>query len=196
MFSIRHVDSHAVTIARQLLLQITADAVEHLKLECIFADPLALGKLNRGIDHLRIMGGDAVIGAAPQQQLHHPHIVVIDIFLVGISDRSRLVVSAFTQPYAGGKVQKLARILHRSIQIRLKNNPDIIQSKLRSHSFENIESGLCYVRSFHIDADKVAAPGSIFHHLTCIAKGQFGIDFQTELRQLDRNIRIDPGLID
>ena len=142
------------------------------------------------------MRGDAVIRATPQQQLHHPHIVIINIFLVGIGNGRRFIISAFAQPYAGGNFQKLARIIHRSTQIRLKNNTDIIQSKLRSESRENIDRRLRHARSFHVDADKVAAPGGIFDHAARIPISEFGIDFQSELRQLDRNIRVDTRLID
>src|SRR4030095_13438480 len=64
VFSVRHIDSHVVAIARQLFLKIAPDAVQHLKLKFIFSDSFSCRKLNCRIDHLWIMRRDPVIDAA------------------------------------------------------------------------------------------------------------------------------------
>src|SRR5438105_15351496 len=58
-----HIDAHVVTVARELHLQVAAHTVEHLKLEGRFRDALALSKINRRIEHLRIVRSDAMIDA-------------------------------------------------------------------------------------------------------------------------------------
>src|SRR5215213_137546 len=64
VFPIRNIDSYIETIARELSLKITPHAVEHLKLELLFSDSLAARKVDRRINHLRIVCRDAVVNAA------------------------------------------------------------------------------------------------------------------------------------
>src|SRR6185295_5640875 len=66
VFPIRNIDSHVEPIAGELVLKVAADAVKHLKLELLLADPFARGKFDRRIDHLRIVRGNAVISTAAQ----------------------------------------------------------------------------------------------------------------------------------
>src|SRR5215471_7675757 len=67
VFSVRHVDPHAPAVAGELFLQIAPDPVKHLKLKSVFSDPFALRKINRRVDHLRVMRGNAMIGATREQ---------------------------------------------------------------------------------------------------------------------------------
>ena len=72
VLTVWHIDAHIIPVARQLLLQIAANAVKHLKLECILADALIARIANGGVNHVRIVRGDSMIGAARQQKLALP----------------------------------------------------------------------------------------------------------------------------
>src|SRR5215212_5015907 len=61
VFSIRNIDSQVETVARELSLQVSPHTVQHLKLVLLFRDSFTLGKVDRGVDHLRIVRRDAVI---------------------------------------------------------------------------------------------------------------------------------------
>src|ERR1041384_8240964 len=66
VFPVRNIDSHVEPIAGELVLKISPDAIEHLKLKLLLANPFARGKFDRRIDHLRIVRGDAMINTAAQ----------------------------------------------------------------------------------------------------------------------------------
>src|SRR5215213_4210212 len=64
VFTIRNIDSYIETIACELSLKITPDAVKHLKLKLLFPDSLTLREIDRRVNHLRIVRRDAVVSAA------------------------------------------------------------------------------------------------------------------------------------
>src|SRR5882762_9289208 len=67
---VRNIDSHAKAVAHQLLLQIGAHAVEHLKLEVLFGNFLFGRTTDGGRNHSWVMGGNPVIEAARQKHAH------------------------------------------------------------------------------------------------------------------------------
>src|SRR5438105_7479132 len=93
----RDVHAHAPSIANELLLQIAADAVQHLKLERVGSDVLAPREGDRRVDHLRIVRRDSVIRPAPQHDLHQLDEVRVDIRLRLESDLRRLLVRALAE---------------------------------------------------------------------------------------------------
>ncbi len=82
MFSIRDIDSYVETVAGELALQVTTDTVEHLKFVLLLPDSFTRSKIDGGVDHLRIVRGDAVVNTASQQQLHHLNVVCVDVFFI------------------------------------------------------------------------------------------------------------------
>ena len=134
------------------------------------------------------MRGDAVVHAARQEQLHYSDIVVVNILFIRISKVGRFIVRAFAQTNARRNVYEIACVVHRAIEIRLQDNADIVEAKLRAQSLENVNRRLSHIRSFHVDAHKIASARNIFDDTPRIAIGHLRIDFKAELRQLDRDI--------
>src|SRR5437870_1972517 len=67
--AVGHVDSHAVTVSYQLLLQVAPYAVQHLKLKSVRRKVSLLSELNGRRDHVLIVSRDAVICARAQEHL-------------------------------------------------------------------------------------------------------------------------------
>ncbi len=59
-----NIDPDAIAILDQLALEIGAHAVQHLKFEIVLGNLLSRGKANGRGDHMRVVGGDAVVEAA------------------------------------------------------------------------------------------------------------------------------------
>src|SRR6266478_7921514 len=67
--AVGHVDSHAVTVSYQLLLQVAPDAVQHLKLKFVRRNVSLPRELNGSRNHALIVSRDAVICARTQENL-------------------------------------------------------------------------------------------------------------------------------
>src|SRR5579885_3303591 len=65
-----HIDSHAPSIAHQTLLQVAANAVQHLEFEGIAGDSFPGGKLFGLIDDVFIVCSQAMIGPALHENFH------------------------------------------------------------------------------------------------------------------------------
>jgi hypothetical protein len=66
----------------------------------------------------------------------------------------------------------------------LQHNSYIVESKFSSHPFEDVDGDLGNVRTFHINADKNLSARGILDYSPDILISEFGIDRQTELREL------------
>src|SRR6185503_19856337 len=99
VFAVRYVHAHPPTITRQLFLQVAPNPVKHLEFKSILRDSLLLRKIYRGVDHLRIVHRNAMIGPAGKQQLHDADVIRIDVLLLRIGDTRRFVVCAFAEAY-------------------------------------------------------------------------------------------------
>src|SRR5690242_16660588 len=62
-----NVDADVIALARQLFLQVTADAIEHLELEARARDVVRLGVTDGLTDDMLVVSGDGGIGAMFEQ---------------------------------------------------------------------------------------------------------------------------------
>src|SRR3989338_6465812 len=66
LFPERHIDAYRIPFAYELLLKVGAYAVEHLEFKPVFWEGSARRKRLYRIDHVRVVRGDGVVGAAPE----------------------------------------------------------------------------------------------------------------------------------
>src|ERR1700682_4642480 len=92
-----NVNSQSVAIMDKLALQISADAVEHLKFEVVFGNAELSGAANRSRDHARIVRGETVIETARQKYPHQFYVVAIHISFSWKGDLGRLLVRALAE---------------------------------------------------------------------------------------------------
>src|SRR5580704_4429031 len=71
------VDAQAIAVFHKHALQVSAHAVEHLKLEIVFGNPPGGRPANGFRDHVRVVRGDSVVKAAGQKNFHQTDIVEI-----------------------------------------------------------------------------------------------------------------------
>src|SRR5438270_320543 len=78
----RNINPHAPALAHQVLLQVAANSVQHLKFKRISAYLFGVGeRLSLPYDFL-VVGCQTVIDATLQQSFHEPNVVTIDVLLV------------------------------------------------------------------------------------------------------------------
>jgi len=132
---------------------------------------------------------------AGEQQLHHAHVVVIAF---SCPDRQPTQVrrKRLYTIECGPESSEADAHRHRSTQIGLKHNSHVIQAKLRSEPFENIERRLRHVRPFHIDAHKVYRAGCIFQQYCAHFDKQDQGRFPTNCVSLIETFELIPVLID
>jgi hypothetical protein len=128
--------------------------------------------------------------------LHAAHVVVIDVFLVGEGDLRRLVVRALAEADARGNLQQLPHVAVGAPQVRLDDDADVVEAELRAQAAEDVERDLGHARVFHVHADEVAAARGLFDDGARVAVGQLRVDVEAELRELDRDVRVDARLVD
>ena len=83
------------------VLEVAADAVQHLELEAVGGDALAADELARVRDDRLVVGGEARDSSRAQQPLHQPDVVPVHVGLVGKGHRRRLEVGALAEPDPG-----------------------------------------------------------------------------------------------
>src|SRR5262249_18726619 len=117
------VDAHAVALADQLVLQVSANAVEHLKFKLILGQVAFRGKADGGGDHARVVRGDPVINPARQQELHQADVVSIHIRLAGKGNFGRFLIGTFAQADAAADAEQIRHVLLAAVEVRLDNDP-------------------------------------------------------------------------
>src|ERR1041385_5710755 len=193
---VRDIDAHGVALAREFLLKVAPHAVEHLKLEAVFADALLARESFRGFDHVLVVRGDAVVDAAREQKLHAAHVVLVNIFFIREGDLRRLVVCALAEAYARGDFQDVFNVAARPSQVRLQDDADGVEVELGAQALEDVYGDLRDGRFFHVYADEVATARGLFDDGACVAVCEFGVNRESELRELDRDVRADACLLD
>ena len=93
---------HLVAAPDQLQLQVRADAVEHLELEAVAADPLTLREVDHPVDDALVVGGHRRVPLAPQRQLRQAQVVAVHVLLLRVRHRRRLEVGTLDQPQVTG----------------------------------------------------------------------------------------------
>ena len=74
--------------------------------------------------------------------------------------------------------------------------PTVFEVELRAESLEDVERDLRDGRVFHVHADEVAAPRRLLDYRARVAVGQLRVEGEAELRELDRDVRLDARLVD
>src|SRR5437588_82697 len=129
------------------------------------------------------MGGDRGIVAAIEQELHQLDVVAIDIFLMRVSDAVRLQVRAFAEADADAA----------AIEVRLDDHTDGLIARVEV-DYE-VECAVDVLAGLHVDADEAGDFGGVADELFDVVAAGFGGKIEPELRELERDVALDIGVL-
>src|SRR5271156_4584686 len=78
----RNINPHPIAGGYQRPLQVAAHAVKHLKFELVRLDPAFFCEAAGGVNHVFVVGGDAMVETTGEQDLHQPDKVFVHVRLV------------------------------------------------------------------------------------------------------------------
>src|SRR5439155_5991072 len=90
-----HVEAQTITFANQAPLEVTPDAVKHLKFKAIPRDFAGAHEAFGLVDYLFVVRGNCRISARCQQNSHQVHEVSVDVGLGLERDFRRLKIGAY-----------------------------------------------------------------------------------------------------
>src|SRR5580704_3023512 len=120
----RNVNAESIAVLHEAALQIGADAVEHLKLKVILGDLFGSGPANGFRDHARVVGSDAVVKTAGQENLHKSNVIKVDVPLGGVRYVRWFLISAFTKPDSAAAREQSLHVRFTSIKVGLDDRSD------------------------------------------------------------------------
>ena len=132
----------------------------------------------------------AIAGIVPvvEQRLHHPHVRGVDVGLLLIRDRLRLLVRALDQPNARAeRVDPRATSCFAAIQRRLQHDADVAVALLPQRLEDRRASPRCTASSPCRCARRSRA-GSARSRICAGCRRARAVDVEAELRQLQRDV--------
>src|SRR5271156_4797568 len=190
----RDVDADAVSVAHEFLLQVGADAVEHLEFEAVTLDVFLADEIERGANHGWVVRRDAVINAAGQQNSHQLHVVGVHIGFLRKRQFGRLLVGALAKAQAATDGEQVLHVLLGAVEIRLHYGANA--RVLRAHAFYNFDGSLRVGRTFHIHAHEIRLAGGVRDDFFQQLLTEIFAQVQSQLRELQRNVCVQMFLRD
>src|SRR6202165_5540646 len=151
--SVGHVDPNAIAFPQEPVLQIAADAVEHLELETVRGNLALTGKVLSRLDQPIVVGGNRGIDAMQQQLLHLGLEFRIDLGLLRERDVGRLVVGALDQPHPDLRRIHAGDVVPRAIEVALQHDTAVGIALVQCQ--HQVERALRVGGAFHVDKYEV-----------------------------------------
>jgi CheY-like chemotaxis protein len=192
--AIGNVDAEAIAFSGQLLLQIRADSVQHLKFELVAADLFLSREILGGPNHSGIVSGDSVVNPARQQDLHELHVVSVDVCLLGEGNLRRLAVGALAQADAAAELDKIVNVPLGPVEVSLHHGADVGQPG--ANALDDIDGPLGERGTFHVDAHKIRMARGVRDDAVEQFLAKRNTQVQAELRQLQRHVGVEVFLRD
>ena len=142
------VDAHTVALLGEGSLEVAANSVKHLEFEVGEVDVALLNELSGGLDHGVVVGGDAVIDAALDEQAHETDEVGIDVGFYGEGDLGRFLICALAEPNANAVAEKLTDIFFATVKVGLNHDANMAGvgysiGVAGVEALDDVESDLC-----------------------------------------------------
>lgn len=187
--AVGNVDTQAIAFADELLLQIGANAVEHLKFELIAANSPLRGELLCGVEQARIVRGDGVINTGGKQKLHDARVIGVDIGFFRVGDGGRFLIGALDEANAAASGDEVRGVLLGAIKIGLEDRADGIA--FRAHALAERNGARGVSRGFHIDANEIMLGSRMLDDFLEEGFAERLADVEAELRELERNVGVE-----
>src|SRR5260221_1276979 len=186
--AVGNVDAHVVALLRELLLQVAADAVQHLKLEARLGDAMRGGEAARVRDQALVVRGDGGIRAALQQREHQLAVRRVHVGLARVGNRGRFQVRALHQAHACLACDQRLNVLRRAIEHRLDYRAHVVVVVVQLR--DDLEGRLRVVGAFHVYPHEDVELAGTLQHAHEVGARLRRADIQPKRRQLDRDVGI------
>src|ERR1035437_9823345 len=183
-----------VSFVNQPLLDIAANAVEHLEFEGIARDLARLHETLGLFDDLLVMRGYSRIYACFEQKVHQFDEIAVHLRLALESHRGRLQISAFAQTHANTARAQHFYILAAAIQVSLDHRAGRFVTVVQIG--DEVERAVGVFARFHVHAHEVAQRGGLANQRLDVGGALGQRKVHAELRQFQRDVAVDSELGD
>jgi hypothetical protein len=188
------VDADAVALGREAVLEIAANAVEHLKLEGMLVDLVGLDEGAHLVDDRLVVGGDAAedsfaVVRKGDHALHQVDVVGVDVGLCGERDVGTFLVGSFAEADADSLPEEPVGVGVGAEEIGLQDGTDAA-GKLRVQALGHGDGRFGVGGAFHVDPDEGFCLGGVLDHLADDAFGEDWVEVHADLRELDTDVGV------
>ena len=162
-------------------------AVEHLELEPVAVDPVAVGEPDRVVDQPLVVRRDRDVGAARERPLEQPPVGGVDVGLLRVGDVGRLEVGALHEAQVRCEREQRLEVVRRPVEVRLKDAADVLAAALTEPAVD-AERRVDDARVLHVDPHEVAALGRVVDERAHVLVCQLLVDQEPQVGQLDRQV--------
>src|SRR6185503_18978422 len=178
---------HLVAAPHEVELQCGSHAEEHLQLEAVAADSLALREGETALDQGLVMGGDRRIRAAAERRLDEPEVRLVDVGLVRVGDVRRLEIGALHEAQIGRERKQRLEVMFGTKEVGLEHGADTVVTRLAQPAID-AEGRVDDVRLLHVDPDEAAEPLGDLHDLLDIRVRDLLVELEAEMGQLECDV--------
>src|SRR6185437_4574862 len=182
------VNAHAPALAGEPLLQVAADAIEHLELESVGGDAAGAGIGEGRINDALVVGGDGVVKAAVEEALHQGDVVGVHGGFFLQREGGWLAVGALDQTHADAGANERLDIGGSAMKIGLDHGADV--GACGVELLDQFEGGLSVGGALHVHADEGVECSGAVEDAAQLAAGQIAGEIEDELGKLDGEVRV------